>query len=1004
MSFVLIKDEKINITFGNDVDEAVKIAVKNLRADLKASMNIETEDDAEVKIVISTDSSISDKKETYELKVKDGILNITGNDRRGTIYGIYTLSRMLGVSPWYYFADVCIKKKDKLELPENYFERDYPTVEYRGIFINDEEELEKWAKLHMNEDTIGYNTYEKVFELLLRLKANYIWPAMHVNSFNMQPESGALADRMGIVVGTSHCDMLMRSNFREWEPWIAKKGYQDAEYDYSIPGKNREILKEYWRESVEQNSKFEVCYTLGMRGIHDSGFVTKALTYDTEEELKDKKVKLLEEVIEDQVNILKTTLNKDTLMTFVPYKEVLNLYDRGLKVPEELTLIWTNDNYGYIRRYPGKEEQSRVGGNGIYYHNSYWAPSLRHYLFMSSQPLAQTKYELEKAYENGIQKLWVCNMGAIKPLELEMQFFIDLGWDINKENRKTDDVKKYLSMWINENFSGNHGDKTADLLLKFSRVSNTRKVEHLEEDVFSQENYVNEGAIRLNTLKGIFDEANSIYAELKKEERESFFELVLMRIHAAYYSAAMYYFADRSVLCANTNRGSASRKYTELTRGFEDMRRKMLQYYNKEMCNGKWDGIVTPEDFPPPRTAMHPASKPALDIKEDEPDTQRLSNSVAYAIDAKDGKLSDVRIIKYLGRGTKDLLELNDNSKAEYEFKVSKDTAVIIEIHRYPSLNSVGKIALCSSVDDGPLSETEFLSNDEWRGNWAENILNQVDKVTIFEGTLTKGTHILSLCKASKYFAFSKLVVYEGKKLYDNLGIIKANEGDYLGDELPSEEYLSEAKKVWYGEAEIGEKKIPVGGFVCGTNVMDLLDRTDYCGKEEALFMPKGKRSFEELSSVGHELPKEKEDAIIIETLGAYTGSKYATMKGAWDYSTGVTYGRTNMALYFRGRGLSFTEETAPSLEYDFLAEGGSYTIYALMKYSENKASRIHIDIDGEPMKSHWTNERPWRYEGEQPFRYVPLFNCELSQGMHRLKATIYASNLRIEKFVIKKL
>ena len=159
-------------------------------------------------------------------------------------------------------------------------------MEYRGIFINDEEELYRWVQKHMGEDTIGVKTYEKIFELLLRLKANYIWPAMHVNSFNMKRENGALADRMGIVVGTSHCDMLMRSNNREWKPWIAKKGYTDAVYDYSIPGRNREILQDYWRESVEQNRGFEVCYTLGMRGIHDSGFEPEAIMRLPEEERK----------------------------------------------------------------------------------------------------------------------------------------------------------------------------------------------------------------------------------------------------------------------------------------------------------------------------------------------------------------------------------------------------------------------------------------------------------------------------------------------------------------------------------------------------------------------------------------------------------------------------------------------------------------------------------------------------------------------------------------------
>lgn len=174
---------------------------------------------------------------------------------------------MLGVSPWYFWGDALVKTRENFTLEEGFIKWDYPSVEYRGIFINDEEELEAWVKNRMGEETIGVKTYEKIFELLLRLKGNYIWPAMHVNSFNVKQENGALAERMGMVVGTSHCDMLMRSNNREWKPWLEKKGYQNVEYDYSLSGRNREILQEYWRESVEQNREFEVSYTLGMRGI-----------------------------------------------------------------------------------------------------------------------------------------------------------------------------------------------------------------------------------------------------------------------------------------------------------------------------------------------------------------------------------------------------------------------------------------------------------------------------------------------------------------------------------------------------------------------------------------------------------------------------------------------------------------------------------------------------------------------------------------------------------------
>ena len=458
MEFNVRAGEKVRICYNAGESEAVKTAAANLAADLKKVLSgvevlqpapEESAKDGVPEIVIGTigvgkdtaagadSDKMSDengrlRKEAYQLKVQEGRLYILGSDRRGTVYGIYTFCEWMGVSPWYFFADVPVRRKRELVLEEGYCLTDWPSVEYRGIFINDEEELDAWVRNQIGEPTIGVKSYEKIFELLLRLKANYIWPAMHVNSFNLSPENGALADRMGMVVGTSHCDMLMRSNNREWIPWIEKKGYTDAVYDYSLEGKNREILREYWKESVEQNRDFEVCYTLGMRGIHDSGFETRELDGMGPEELRRAKVELLGRVMEDQRKILRETLGHETMMTFIPYKEVLDLYDHGLEVPEDMTLVWANDNYGYIRRFPSEKEKGRKGGNGIYYHNSYWSPPSMSYVFLCSIPLAHTRSELKKAWDEGIRKLWVLNSGSIKPLEQEVTFFLRLAWEIGK--------------------------------------------------------------------------------------------------------------------------------------------------------------------------------------------------------------------------------------------------------------------------------------------------------------------------------------------------------------------------------------------------------------------------------------------------------------------------------------------------------------------------------------------------------------------------------------------
>ena len=619
MNFSLHKGTNLVIQISDKESDAVKIAARNLETDIQkviSGIRI-TKSDGDAVIHIATDDSGKMNKEAYQIKVQDGELYITGSDRRGTVYGIYSFCEWMGVSPWYFFADVPVRAKEELVLPENYCVTDYPSVEYRGIFINDEEELEAWAQNYMKEETISVKTYEKIFELLLRLKANYIWPAMHVNSFNSDRENGALAQRMGIVVGTSHCDMLMRSNNREWHPWIARKGYTDAVYDYSLEGRNREILKEYWQESVEQNKDFEVCYTLGMRGIHDSGFETDALKKmknQSAEELRRAKIQLLERIIHDQRGILEKTLSDKPMMTFIPYKEVLELYDNCLQVPEDMTLVWANDNYGHIRRFPSEKEQKRAGGNGIYYHNSYWASPGMSYVFLCSIPLAHTRNELQKAWNEGIRKLWVLNSGSMKPLEHEITFFLRLAWEIGKKDAITQNVEKFTADWADKTFSGEIGWEVSELLHDFAQLTNVRKVEHMENGVFSQTAYGDEAAVRIHKYEALFEKGNRLYDSLPEEEKSAFYQLVLMRIHAAYFTNLAYYYADRSTLMYERDNMQAAAFYTEKSRTFEDARRKMILYYNTVISDGKWNGILNPEGYPPPRTAMMPICTPPLAI------------------------------------------------------------------------------------------------------------------------------------------------------------------------------------------------------------------------------------------------------------------------------------------------------------------------------------------------------------------------------------------------------
>ncbi|MCM1193279.1 MAG: glycosyl hydrolase 115 family protein [Butyrivibrio sp.] len=620
-------------------NSGVRIAVSNLAADIEKVCGVRPavvqEMDESVKIVVGTfgvsplvKNLSREELQTEEGKLRwegclqqeqDGRLYLAGCDRRGTIYAIYDFCERMGVSPWYDLADVPVKTAEEVSIEEGWHRADWPCVKYRGIFLNDEEELDMWAKLHTGDDTIGPETYRRIYELILRLKGNFIWPAMHVNAFNHNPENGRLAEEMGIVTGTSHCDMLHRSNQNEWKPWVESKGYEGLQYDYTIEGWNREKIKEYWRESLLQNRDFEVCYTIGMRGIHDSGFVTKGLEGRTQEELLAGQRELLEHIMADQRELIWEVLGKsDVPQAFVPYKEVLPIYDSGLQVPEDVTLIWADDNHGYVRRYPDKKEQLRKGGNGLYYHSSYWAPPGMSYLFICSAPLAQMGNELKKCYENGIREIWVDNVGALKPIEQDTEYFLRYGWDAGRPESIIHDTRRYTEEWIDRNFTGHWGRETADIYTEFAQLCNVCKPEHMRSGRFSQTAYGDEAAARVWRLHDLASRAGEIYEKLPEEEKGAYMQLMLMKIQAAFYVSASYYFADRSVASYERGIMRAADEYMKKSREMDDLKRMLLYYYNDKMCGGKWSGILTPEDFPPPAMEANPACRPALKLERGE--------------------------------------------------------------------------------------------------------------------------------------------------------------------------------------------------------------------------------------------------------------------------------------------------------------------------------------------------------------------------------------------------
>jgi hypothetical protein len=555
--------------------------------------------------------------EGFLIAATEDVLYLVGTDRRGTIYAIYDLAESMGVSPWRWWADVPTTVKDHVTVVAHTRIADWPAVRYRGIFINDEEELDAWSRLHTTDDTIGPETYGRIYELILRLKGNYLWPAMHVGAFNHDLENGRLAHDMGIVIGSTHCDMLLRSNEHEFPRWAAARA-EPVEYDYSLTGPNREALADYWRESVEQNRDYEVSWTVGMRGIHDTGFRTAEIDNAdlTEDEKVQARVRLLGQAISHQRDILADTLGAgaaEALQLFIPYKEALILYDAGLQVPDDITLVWTNDNYGYIRRFPSEAEQKRSGGHGLYYHSSYWASPSTSYLATSSTPLALMKSELRKAWDNGIRDMWVNNVGGLKPLEQETEFFLRSAWQAGKETT-TVSTESYLTQWIDHTFSGHHGRRAATIYETYYQVNNQRKLEHLTSQAFPQVGYGDEAGRRLSILRSLYDATNEILTALPELEREAFFQLFAIKIHFAYLTNAQFVHADRSTLAYGQGKFTAADRHLEISRTFDDHKRTLIHFYNNVMAEGRWSGIFTPEQFPPPVMGMYPAAKPALRI------------------------------------------------------------------------------------------------------------------------------------------------------------------------------------------------------------------------------------------------------------------------------------------------------------------------------------------------------------------------------------------------------
>jgi Glycosyl hydrolase family 115/Gylcosyl hydrolase family 115 C-terminal domain len=519
--------------------------------------------------------SIRGKWEGYQVSLVENpfdaggtALVIAGSDRRGTAYGVFELSKQMGVSPWYWWADVPVKKKNALYLKKGISITDSPRVKYRGIFINDEAPaLSGWSR----EKFGGFNHlfYEKVFELILRLKGNYLWPAMWGSAFYDDDSlNKKAADDYGIVIGTSHHEPLMRAH-DEW------RRYGKGPWNYDS---NEVELRKFWEYGMQRIGNTETTVTVGMRGDGD-----KPMTEGTA-------IALLEKIVNDQRTIIEKTTGKpakETAQLWALYKEVQDYYDKGMRVPDDITLLLCDDNWGNIRKLPRLEEKPRSGGYGIYYHFDYVGDP-RNYKWLNTNNIARVWEQMHLAWEYKVRQIWIVNVGDIKPMEFPISFFLDDAWNPLKWN--ADNIREYFTSWSADQFGPEYAAEIGALLQKYGQYNARRKPELLSADTYSLANYGEANHVQA-AYYDLERKAENIEKLLPAAYRDAFFQLVLHPIKACANLNAMYVAAAKNKHFAELNNLLAN-LYADTVRILFEKDKEISHYYNKVIAGGKWNHMM----------------------------------------------------------------------------------------------------------------------------------------------------------------------------------------------------------------------------------------------------------------------------------------------------------------------------------------------------------------------------------------------------------------------------
>lgn len=551
-------------------------------------------------------ANLNGKWECYSFKtlanpyknIKQALV-IAGSDFRGTAYGVFEISSRIGVTPWYWWADASPEQKKNLSLNIADYTSQPPSVKFRGIFINDEDwGLQPWAAKTLEPETgdIGPKTYAKVFELLLRLKANFIWPAMHpsTKAFYHYPGNITVAGDYQIVIGSSHAEPMLRNNVGEWNEKTM------GAFNYVT---NKQKVDDYWESRVKESSHINGIYTIGMRGVHDSGIEGVKTIQET--------VPLLERIFQDQRDMLKKYVNPDITkvpQAFTAYKEVLDIYDAGLKVPDDVTLVWPDDNYGYIQRLDDQRESERAGGAGVYYHVSYWGRP-HDYIWLTSTSPGLIREEMTKAYDMHARNIWVVNVGDIKPAEYDINFFMDMAYHIQPFYNSAY-PKAHLKNWVTANLGSKNADAITNVMWKYYQLAFERKPEFMgwsqtepttqvHFTTYNHQAYGDQAQQRADAYNSLEQAVKTLKANISLSKQDCFFQTVYYPVVGTSLMNKKYLYRDKAYLYAAQGRLSA-RHYDSLSKAAYQGIIKETNYYNSTLASGKWANIMsmTPRSLP----------------------------------------------------------------------------------------------------------------------------------------------------------------------------------------------------------------------------------------------------------------------------------------------------------------------------------------------------------------------------------------------------------------------